>query len=371
MTKRINLLDSLLLIIPIINTSLLIAAFYSVAMAALNEDNSLRYILEGLIVTVPVVLSYISAKKLKYIWQYLIVALACSAVFIPLSYLLAIISLVLFFIRFVGRMGESKGTVLDSTHYAICLFFIVPFMGAGIYKLGKIQFIAVLFAFIYFVFTLIFRLLKKLDSYIEINKNMANFPLTRVRNVLTRTFLIVSAVVMFIGLFAILFGFHFVDIEVKEIENVQMPKTVNAGAYEEGMDEETFDLSQLETGKGLNINWNIVGGVILVICSALIIPFIISLLVNMSRIFRRLPVSEKSDYVESISDESESTENDDSTIKRLDFSDTAKVRRRYIKAVKSKKYKPESWQTPAEIELGAKIKDSSLHEEYEKVRYGK
>ncbi len=370
MKAKIKLRQLLLAVFPWLHVGFIAAPLFAYAAFYIWEKDIVPAYFLGLSVVFPVAVTRLAILKIKNFFIYIIISLALSGLWFLINPLLGALVLLIALVRLAGRFRSGNKTVFDSPHYAGLAAFVLPFVFSAADDLPSLQFIALLSALCYGFMTLVYISLKKLDNYITLNREMADFPQRRVSSTTMRTVLSVAAVIFAVSLVLLLVNFDFVSLPEltnpgDEVESEQLQKDGIFGVYDTDI-----NLPQFETGS-LHINWNVLGKVLISVVAAVVIIALAVILRNLAQNFSASALrNEEKDTIESIRDEEEELISEKRGF-MPDFSPNAYVRRKYRKAVRAKNYSPSPWQSPREIEAAAGIDSEVIHHLYEKARYSK
>ena len=370
---KIKLRKALLALIPWLHVSLIIAPIFAYVDLHIWQEELIPAYLKGLSIIVPTALSRLLILNCRRMFVYLPLGIILAALWFAINPILGIVVLFIVLIRLAGRFRSGNRTVFDGPHYAGLAAFAAAYILGLAGELPQLQFIALASAVLYGTLTLLFISLRRLENYIELNREMADFPARRVDSTTMKTVLGLVLVLAVLGLAILAAGF----------ESYTIPEFTNPG---DEMEEEMITSSDGYSGgdkmninmpgfKGhvLNINWKLIGRFIIVFVAAVMIISAVIILRRLAGAFGETQfIREDKDIIENIKDKEEDIAPEKRKRELIpDMSANAFVRRKYRKAVRAGGYSPEKWQSPAEIESGAGINDEVLHSLYEKARYSK
>ena len=369
---RFGVLSRIMFIImPLLHIILILSNLYLIPLQVIGNDSSYSTFAACFAVAIPVILSYIGIRILNRTWAYGLLALVVTGICCLFSYVLGIISIALFFFRFFSRLEHSI-SVLDSPHYAGLAAFIIPYAAGGVYGLVLMQAYAVYSAFIYLLITALYRQIRKVNEYINLNHEMSDFPGIRLRQNLMKFNFAAFVLAAAIGFAGIFFGYSFHEIKLEENTSVSVPSVQASDSVQySGGEMQEFSLEEIAPEYTGIIDWNLIGTIATVLTVIVSVPLIFYGLYRISILFRNQPVTRENDVIESIekAEDNISGQSDFGFGLKKYFRSFSKVRRKYIRAVRSRKYTPQAWETPAEIECSAGLADTELHRSYEKERY--
>lgn len=384
--------------------ALLIPLFYTLAGLS---DPAGAGILYGkcLLILIPVIITDRAAKRVKYLAVYIgiCVALLASvwviAALFHVSEAYAIcycigMTVEIFFIalkRLLGRLKESprrkdndplaakEEEFLDTPSLPLLWYFVVIY-GAGLCMSEKaLCDMAFGSAIVYLFLTLIATYFRGTKEYLETNKRIKGIPTRRLYGVSFAMLLLFLALLLIGILPSVFLASHRQYIEVrgwlKEIEPPPMEELNEmefSGSGEMEMLEMMYgDAPAPEPSPFWNALFQVLGGICLLV-------FAYGIILAIKRVFQdfRNSRDENGDIIEEIEDK-EKSDKEEMLERGHRHADSAaeKIKRRYRKMIrKHRKDKPAPFESPAEIEENAGLKDDEemqeLHRMYEGVRYG-
>lgn len=361
----------LLTVLPWLHTVLIIAPIYSYAAHYIRQTDVLAAWLMGFSLIIPTAVSRLLILRLRSFFVYMPISLLLSALWFLFDPILGVVVLFICLLRLAGRLRTGNRTVFDTPHYAAVAAFLLPYVFSAADDIPALQLISLLSALVYGALTLIWRSLSRLDDYITMNRDMADFPMKRVSSTTMKTVLTVTVTLFSLCILILLLNFS----------HVTIPELMNPGAEikedlivaedgESAKELHEIDIPHFES-KPLNINWDVLGRVFLSFAAVVIVTTAVVVISHVARGFSESAVlREEKDTIEDLRDEEEKLQ-PKAKLRDLvpELSVNAYVRRKYRRAVHSAGADPKPWQSPREIEEGAGIRNTTLHELYEKARY--
>lgn len=384
--------------------ALLIPLFYT--LAGLSDPAGAGALFgKCLLILIPVIITDWAAKRVKYMAVYLaicvvllaavwgIAALFHASEAYAICYCMGM-SAEIFFIalkRLLGRLKASprrkdndplaakEEEFLDTPSLPLLWYFIVIY-GAGLCMSGKaLCDMAFGSAIVYLPLTLIATYFRGTKDYLETNKRIKGIPTKRLYGV-SFAMLLLFLILLLIGILPSVFlASHRQYIEVrgwlKEIEPPPMEYQEELEFSGSGEMEMLEMLYGEEPAPEPSPFWDILFQVLSVICLS---SFACGIFLAIRRVFQdfRNSRDENGDIIEEIADKEKSDKEEllGDGRHRTD-SAAEKIKRRYRKMIrKHRKDKPAPFESPAEIEENAGLRDDEemqeLHRMYEGVRYG-
>lgn len=374
--RTISLRHLALTVIPWLHCAMILAPLYAaLASVVYREENpeSSYYFFRALGFVVPVAVLSLSARYLKWLWQFLLVILALAAGTLWLSkcWIATVIVLILSSVKLTARVRECE-SVLDSPHLVGPVAFLLPAIYSGYMGDVFLQKASVLLAAIYLVMTLAYRGLERLENYLSINRSMADFPGRRIGISGGAVFGGASLLILLVAVPLILMNYSFIAFHPAE-RGSRVPPPI-----QDSKPVQTHDaLMEWMMGESEQAEPSVVmavlGDIVLVLAVVGAVGLVLYGIYALYKQFSRT-VQEKNDVIESTVDLQEdlSWRQEDRKIRRLDFSPNGYIRRKYKKTISAKtKEAPQKWQSPLEIERDAGVADETLHALYEKARYSR
>lgn len=419
MTYKKNWIPTLL---TFLHVTFLFAPLYILvgSMAKLKGGDLVRFSIMGAFVIVPVVISYIILRKVKYLSVSVFLTIVLTGAGFAFGFwygdffhygnvimgaMNGMICLIIFLFRTYSKlthneMKEEFYAVHDKeelfllepweiesflskpsvVHWAwFTILYVFALAGKAHYALYEIFILFVIDVFICFICAYS----DHFFEYLKQNHRVANMPVSSMRNV-HRQILLVGLMMIF------LFVLPAVVYHKEPLEHVTFPEKAaitfdvpqQEADYEKGQTEPDTELalilaeySQHEAPKWIRYMLDGILFLIAIATGFAMVYGVIHAIRGMARTFQL----EDEDEVINL-DEAEETRVAIRKRNRLQerFSEKAKIRREYRRAIiKGTKGTPKQSATPTELELELeahfeeKIENQGLHEKYEKVRYGK
>lgn len=385
--RQIPIRRILCIVIGWLHCTLLIAPIYALILNFTNDilprETVIRNHLRGLLIIVPIIISWLARRYLRNILLYLLASVAAVLLTIWLfdNPVMAVPAVFICFLRFYNRIIGEDRSLLDHPGYAgLAVFLIAPVITFFVERLDSIyQPLGLLYMAIYFLLCFTHHGIERIESYIDVNKDMRNMPARRILRISSA--LLAAAVVIFsITLLPALLN--------SDMEYRYTPPPVSEEETSLSLPEE--EILQDDTGQGdmmaamdvepnpiLEAIFQILEYVLVIGFSILIVFGIIYGALHLSRMFRQ-SFQDRGDFVENLQDdELEAIRERARRIRDrpglFDRSPNAVIRRRYRKTVlHAAKNRPQAWMTPCEAENHAGLTGDAierLHNVYEKARY--
>lgn len=332
-----------------------------------------RLYVEGILLVIPMTIFAIAQKKIKYIWQFIIIGIIVSygSYLVISNMFFTIVVILLWFLRFIQRTGTGY-CVLEDIHFLILIPFCAYFYLTGIQYYEVLQMLVICYVVLVSVAMFNYYGLTRSENYVNLRRNKANMPSGQIIGFGVKNYLTISLVVLLVMIPLIISSYEFVDLNLEFDE-------VSYDSVEEEMDADsqgTMDLSELfgesDSNPLLEAFWNMIFNIFFIGILVVFAYVFITTLYRMIMKFRTLPIENQGDVIESTFQMDKQVEQSSMKIRLsefLDFSEEMRIRRRYKRVLK--KYNPKPWQTPLEMEFMAELDIPELHEAYEEVRYGK
>lgn len=384
--------------------ALLIPLFYTIAGLSDPAGTGVFYC-KCLLILIPVIITDWAAKRVKYLAVYIAICVALPAAVwgiaaslhafdaYAICYCLGM-SVEIFFIairRLLGRLKESprrkdndplaakEEEFLDTPSLPFLWYFVVIY-GLGLCMNGKaLCDMAFGSAIVYLFLTLIATHFRGTKEYLETNKRIKGIPTKRLYGV-SFAMLLLFLVLLLIGILPSVFlANHRQYIEVRGwLKDLEPPPVEELDEMEFSGSGEMEMLEMLyadEPAPEPSPFWNILFGVIAGVCALVFVYGIFRVIRRVFQDFRNSR-DENGDIIEEIEDK-EKSDREELLGERHHRTDSAaeKIKRRYRKMIrKHRKERPAPFESPAEIEENAGLKDDEemqeLHRAYEGVRYG-
>lgn len=345
-------------------------------MISENAVQSQSYYMHGLCLFLSYGIIKVLMLKSKNIFQYLCgstIVLTIVYYFSP-NYLFFFITLIMWFVRLIKRISGNE-KVIDELNYSIIGIFVIAYIisayGTDIF-LQKVTLYHGLLAGL-FIHTQ--NSLLRLEEYIDIRKNCAYMPINRIAHTGVSYILLFLAITLIVIIPVLENQYEFVEFKPLEIKPPEVEEELvvesEKKSTEEGGAMDAF-LNNTEQNYFLRAIWDIIGKITMYITYVVIIYWIIKGIYLIIIRFQGFQV-EDNDVIESLYTQEDQVVPIELVKKNLSnlfyLNEEKRIRRQYKK--KLKKYNPKMWQTPAEMEKMANISIEELHNQYEKVRYGK
>ncbi len=370
--------ELLLRILGRLHFGLIVAVLYAMVWAIVSSgENFLIPFFRGLTLIAASVLSFYAEKKLRLMWQFLLVCLGISL----LSWLLMgniaglFLSAVVCFFRGRARLSEVREeSLFDSPHPLALLLFLVPFLcGAG-FEYFTLQKLCLISAVCYALVCLAFYGLQRIDGYLKLNEGMQGLPSKRILRTAGLAVALMTGAAALLLIPAAWFGFQGLAIDFSALEQGGLP--VILPGEPAAVSQEQMDFSQL-LPEGQKPWFEIPPFVFYLVYALCIGGILLLVIYGIYRIIRsfRSSFTDSRDLIQFLSHKEERKEAVEK--KRLwkrpslfDRSPNSLVRRRYRKEIlRSAKERPRASHTPQELEAAAGLLDPALHDLYEKARY--
>ena len=384
--------------------ALLIPLFYT--MAGLSDPAGAG-VLYGkcLLILIPVIIIDVAARRVKYLAVYIAICVALLTAVWGIAVLLHAseayeicycigMTVEIFFIvikRLLGRLKNSprrkhndplaakEEEFLDTPSLPFLWYFVVIY-GMGLCMNGKaLCDMAFGSAIVYLFLALIATYFRETKGYLETNKRIKGIPTKRLYGVSFAMLLLFLTLLLIGTLPSVFLASHRQYIEVrgwlKEFEPPPMEELDEMEFYGSGEMEMLEMLYADVPASEPSPFWNTLFGVIAGVC---VLVFAYGIFRAIKRVFQdfRNSRDENGDIIEEIADK-EKSDKEELLGERHHRIDSAaeKIKRRYRKMIrKHRKDKPAPFESPAEIEENAGLRDDEemqeLHRAYEGVRYG-
>lgn len=281
-------------------------------------------------------------------------------------------------------LAAKVTSFLDHPTLSLVWYFVVFYLFGFLLNAKLLCDIAFYSAIVYTFLALIYEYFGTTKAYLEMNKRTKGIPRRRLYGVSFSMFLIFS-MLLFVGMMPAVFlagQRQYTDIrdwfgdvgpvpfEYENDAGFQQPTAGGAGWMELLDDGEPAP----EPSKAVNAIFGAIG----IACALAFLYGVIQMIRQVLADFRNNR-DENGDIVEEISDDSILQQKEiilNRKARRQTESEAERIRRKYRRTIrKHRKERPAPYESPAEIEEYAGLKDDEqmqqLHREYEKVRYGK
>ena len=386
--KQIPLRSLFCIAIGWLHCALIFAPIYTLlrhyVVGELMASDVIRSYLMGLLILVPVIISWFACRYLKNIGLYILVSAAgIYLTFLIYGRLVMIVpALFICFLRFYNRMLEERPpSFLDTPGYAgVALIFIPALISVTDPKLSSaFQYMSLIFGAIYFLLCFVHHGIERIDRYVNVNTDMRNMPsrrIVRISSAVLAALFLVFAVILLPALFATDINIRYSPPEreptaVHEFETTQ-PEIENGEISNESL-RDIYPEKQRHP-----IFEAIVQFFEIMVAIAIGIIAIIGLVYFILYLTRRFKSTfdDRGDLVENLQEDDleavqlKKPKSDAPGI--FDRSPNAVVRRKYRKTIlRASKIRPSAWMTPTEAEENAALTGQVdlLHALYAKARY--
>ncbi|MBP3703988.1 MAG: hypothetical protein J6I98_00510 [Clostridia bacterium] len=383
--KQISVRKLLCVAIGWLHCALIFAPIYTLLVSFVNNEIPREEVyagyLRGLLILVPVIISWFAKRYLKNAALYILVSFAATMLtgWLFDSAIMLVPAVAICFLRFYNRIQEEKEiSLLDQPGYAGIALVAIPF-AVSIFEErldSAFQSLTLLYMAIYFILCFAHHGIERINDYVGVNKGMSNMPsrrITRVAAVILAGFVLVFSVILLPTLFGAEINIRY---EAKELE-YEIPEA--EFVTPEGQDAPTDMDGGLPGQKETPLFSAIYKLLEFVFAIVFGVGGIIAIVYAVIQITRRFNQSsdERGDFIENLQE-------DDLEVVRerraksdkprfFDRSPNAMVRRKYKKTIlRAAKNQPYAWMTPAEVEAHAELtgeRIEALHALYEKARY--
>ena len=369
--RNLKLRSILLRVLPQIHTTLILSPYCAIVSAFAAGVSTDRFFPLYLLLFVPIALISYVTVKIKNLWIYL--ALCCGicggVYFIFSSWPVLVLMGIFIVIKISGRLSGNS-TIFDSLHPAGLGAFVLPFVYSAYVKDEKFQLAMLCTAMVYLALTFLYRGIKRVGEYIEINEKMYNFPGKRIGNGGLVIFSATAAVILLMTIPAIVSNFSMTEIIPADRGEIYEPTDISGADSMAIMPEKPEWMKAAENVKPL-MDLSFLSDLLIYMGIGAFILLLGYGIYKLTQSFGST-VREKNDVIESMRDSDDRKKITDAVDRMgvFDFSPNAYIRKRYKKRVKaSKKPLPLSWQSPKEIEGERGGSFGELHVLYEKARY--
>lgn len=373
-----------------LHCGLIFSPYYALVLTVIffQEESigarAVEFHLRGLLIIVPVALSWFAGRYLKHVLLYIPAAAAITALSAYLfgHPLLAVPAAFICFLRFYNRVTHEGHSLLDHAGYPGLAIIAVP-AGISVFEhqfSSAFQTMGFVYLALYFLICFAQRGIRRIRDYVSVNEGVHNFPARRITRLLSVTLALVLAVTAIVLLPPLLMN--------REELRITMPTRENSGVVEPEAPAETNHDAPPSEGdmlSGLDVEPNPVISAVMELLEYLIFAGAAVLLVvgavagavYISRSFRS-SYRDREDLVENLQDDQVESlflqrRKRSDRPRFFDRSPNAVIRRRWRKAIlKAAKEPPRPSFSPAEAEAYAGLSGESaayLHLVYEKARY--
>ena len=372
-----------------LHCGLIFSPYYALVLTviAFQDDNIGAHVVEfhlkGLLIIVPVALSWFAGRYLKHILLYIPAAVGITALSAYLfgHPLLAIPAAFICFLRFYNRVTHEGHSLLDNAGYPGLVILAVP-AGVSIFEhqfSSGFQTMGFLYLALYFLICFAQRGIRRIREYVSVNESMHNFPARRITRLLSATLALVLAVTAIVLLPPLLMNREEIRVTLPTRESsgaveLEAPVEANRDGPTDGDMLTGFDA---EANPVISAVMEILEYLVFAGTAILFVVGIVAGAIYISRSFRS-SYRDREDLVENLQDDQVESlflqrRKRSDRPRFFDRSPNAVIRRRWRKAIlKAAKEPPRPSCSPAEAEAYAGLSGVSaaqLHLVYEKARY--
>lgn len=384
--RRIPVRRFVCIVLGWLHGALLFAPLFAFVLNFFNPGAAradiLRYHLLGLLIVVPIALSWLAERYLRHILIYLVASVSIIALTVVLfggAVLMALPAALLCFLRFYNRVTGEPRSLLDHAGYPILPLFLLPAAASFFYPAvsGTYQITAPICAALYFLLCFAQRGIARIDEYIEMNRTIRNLPGRRILLIATAMLLIILLIFAAILLPPLLLNqseYRYTPPPTPEgTAATPQPSDTQQGDFE---DNAWISALDSEPNPTLTFIFRLLEYIVLAAASIGIVFGIVFGALRLSRMFRQ-SFRDRGDLVENLQDDKVETVREKRQTRDrprfFDRSPNAVVRRRYRRTIlRAAKEPPQPWMSPAEAEAHARLAGGDmdrLHDLYEKARY--
>lgn len=384
--RRVPIRRVVFILLGWLHGALLFAPLFAFVLNFFNPGAAradiLRYHLLGLLIVVPIALSWLAERYLRHILIYLVASVSIIALTVVLfggAVLMALPAALLCFLRFYNRVTGEPRSLLDHAGYPILPLFLLPAAASFFYPAvsGTYQITAPICAALYFLLCFAQRGIARIDEYIEMNRTIRNLPGRRILLIATAMLLIILLIFAAILLPPLLLNqseYRYTPPPTPEgTAATPQPSDTQQGDFE---DNAWISALDSEPNPTLTFIFRLLEYIVLAAASIVIVFGIVFGALRLSRMFRQ-SFRDRGDLVENLQDDKVETIREKRQARDrprfFDRSPNAVVRRRYRRTIlRAAKEPPQPWMSPAEAEAHARLAGSDmdrLHDLYEKARY--
>lgn len=388
------------------------------SMMKLQGTNLLRFSLMGIGVIVPVAVSYLMLRKVKHLFMYVVLAALCTIFFLAIGaiygdyfhygnivtgVLSGGISFIVFLIRGYAKIEHNQ---LKEEFYAVHdekepfllepwemetflstpsvvhwgwfgILYVLALLCKYHYVLYEVFILFVIDIFI--CFACIYS--DAFFEYLKMNHRVASMPLSSMRKVHRQIFVIgMFLIVLFILPAVIYHKEPLENVSLKNRSPIEIDMVSQQANYEMVHVEQSTELDLLLADYDVKPTpkWvkYLLNGILALIGTSVAVGVVLAIVQKIGAVAKSYQLEDEDEVInlDYVGEERQYIKGKNFMKDRL--SEKAKIRRRYRKVIRSRTQgKPKKSSTPTELELEARMAESleyeGLHEEYEKVRYGK
>jgi len=385
--KHISVRQLLCIGIGWIHCALIFAPLYAMLLnfvaGGLSRDAVIANHLRGLLIIVPVIISWFARRYIKNILLYLLTSIVAVLLTVWLfgHPVMAAPAVLICFLRFYNRVIEDENSLLDAPVYPAMVVILIPGLSAFfIERMDSVyETLSLLYIAIYFLMCFAHHGIQRIDRYVEVNRNMSNMParrIVRISSALLAGIFVLLAAVMLPMLLTNEMDYRYTPPEM-QTPSMDFAGTESTEGAPQG---EQVDLlapfEHIEPHPIVKFLVKLMEYLLGIGCGIALVVGLVYGAIRLSRMFST-SFQDRGDFVENLQDDElevirEAKKKTDK-VGFFDRSPNAVVRRRYRKTIlRASKTRPDRWMSPAEAEANANLTGSTidrLHVLYEKARY--
>lgn len=329
------------------------------------------YYFKGLFLSIPLSFYYILIKKSKYMWQYFVFGtmFLCLCFIGSKCIIFNIFSSILLISRFFSQ-NEEENNIFDGVNFYILIFYVIFFMTFALSNNDFLQKTTLYHALISSLLIFYHNGFERLEYFIMVRKNKSNLPEKQLINQIYKIFSSFSLIILVFVAPIIKKYYNFVSFEYEKEENYAQNEIVQEIVAQENQNPyEHLQNTPYILSENFSKIFDFLEPFLQVLSYFLFFYVILKAFLVFLKSLKNSVVY-NDDVIENLLFENNDVENIKKIVlEKFDFSYNMKIRRKYKKTLQ--KYNPKPWQSTNEMEKMAKISIEKLHDEYEKVRYGK